>query len=150
MPRRSTFVCALLVLAATPCIAGSLTHWHFEELDRQWQPGVPEDPALRVPQPVTRDDRVEEVSLKDAIALALANNPGIAAQRLEPARQGAGVLGAQAQYDQTLAGELSLENSHLPNASALTGSKTSAWTRATRTSTCSRRSARGRSRRSTS
>jgi outer membrane protein TolC len=123
MRRRSTLVSLLLVLVATPCFAASLTHWHFEELGRQWQRGVPADPALQVPQPVTRDDRVEEVSLKDAIALALANNPGIAAQRLEPARQGAGVLGAQAQYDPTLAGELSLENSHLPNASALTGQR---------------------------
>jgi outer membrane protein TolC len=59
--------------------------------------------------------------LKDAIALALANNPGIAAQRLEPTRQATAILGTQAQYDPTLAGELHLQNAHLPNASALAG-----------------------------
>jgi len=124
MPRASTVVLLLLALVATPCNAASITHWHFEELARQWRPGVPNDPALQVPQPIARDDQVDSVSLKDAIALALVNNPGIAAQRLEPTRQATGILGAQAQYDPTLAGELHLQNAHLPNASSLTGQDT--------------------------
>jgi HAE1 family hydrophobic/amphiphilic exporter-1 len=124
MVRLHTLVsCALLVLA-TPCTAAALTPWHFDEVLRQWRPGIPDDHALQVPQPITHDERVEPVSLKDAIALALANNPGIAAQRLEPARQSEGILGAQAQYDPTLSGELLYSKSKTPNTSSLAGTRT--------------------------
>ena len=119
-----TIVAGLLVALASPCAAVSLTHWHFEELGRQWHPGVPESSALRVPSPITRDDKIESVSLKDAIALALANNPGIAAQRLEPVRQGGVVLETQAEFDPTLSGEVGKSLSESPNASALAGTRT--------------------------
>jgi len=92
---------------------------------RQWRPGVPDSPALQVPQPITRDEQVQAVSLKDAIALALENNPGIAAQRLEPGRQGETILQAQAQYDPTFAGELLHSHAVTPNTSSLAGTRTS-------------------------
>ena len=123
MPRASTVVLLLLALVATPCDAASITHWHFEELARQWRPGVPKDPALQVLQPITRDDQVDSVSLKDAIALALVNNPGIAAQRLEPTRQATGILGA--------AGGLGVTAASLDSALALVSApiQSSRWMR---------------------
>src|SRR5689334_24073197 len=124
MRRRRTIVSSVLVALATPCVAASLTPWHFEELGRQWRRGVPQSPAVAVPSPITRDERVEPVSLKDAIALALANHPRVAAQRLEPTRQEAGVLQAQAQYDATFSGDLLHSHSITPNASSLAGRRT--------------------------
>src|SRR5689334_20319068 len=66
--------------------------WRASVLPEQWRPGVPRSPALDVPSPITRDDEVEQVTLKQAIGLALENNPGIAAQRLEPTRVEQGIL----------------------------------------------------------
>ncbi|HYV57877.1 MAG TPA: TolC family protein [Candidatus Nitrosopolaris sp.] len=67
---------------------------------------------------------MESVSLKDAIALALENNPGIAAQRLEPVRQGEGILRSQAQYDPIASAEVQESKSITPNASSLSGTRT--------------------------
>src|SRR5439155_16406266 len=96
----------------------------FEAAGGRGRPGVPAPPALAAPHPITRDDRVQEVSLKDTIALALENNPGIAARRLEPTRQAAGILDAQGQYDPTFAGELLHSHAVTPNTSSLAGTKT--------------------------
>ena len=101
------------------------TPWRGAVLPSQWQRGIPPSAAIAVPQPITRDVKVEPVSLKDAIALALENNPGIAAQRLEPTRQVEGILQAQAEFDPTLAGELTYGRAETPNASVLAGSITS-------------------------
>ncbi len=125
MPRVRTIVCTLLLAVATDGRAESSTPWRAGELLRQWRPGIPESEALRVPQPITRDEQVDEVSLKDTIALALLNNPGIAAQRLEPGREGETILQAQAQYDPTFAGELLHSRSVTPNTSSLAGTRTS-------------------------
>jgi outer membrane protein TolC len=95
--------------------------WRGSVLPEQWRPGVPRSPALTVPSPVTRDEAVDTVSLKEAIGLALENNPGIAAQRLEPSRQETGILQAQSQYDPTLSGQLNYSHSTTPNASVLGG-----------------------------
>jgi outer membrane protein TolC len=100
------------------------TYWGATKLLEQWRPGVPRSPALAVPEPVTRDEQVQPVTLEEAIALALTNNPGIAASRLEPLRQEEGVLQAQAQYDPTLAGEVLQSHSRTPNSSSLAGTQT--------------------------
>jgi outer membrane protein len=99
--------------------------WRGSVLPEQWRPGVPPSAALAVPQPVTRDEEVEEATLKQVIALALENNPGIAAQRLEPARQTEGILRAQGEYDPTLSGELNYARAETPNASVLGGAVSS-------------------------
>jgi len=99
--------------------------WRGALLPEQWRRGVPRSPALAVPDPITHDDQVESVTLKQVIGLALENNPGIAAQRLEPTRQSEGILQAQAQYDTTLAGEVNYSRTVTPNASVLGGSLTS-------------------------
>src|SRR3989442_13276824 len=94
---------------APPCAgagssdAGGPT-WRGAGLGPSWRRSLPESEALRVPTPITHDDEVQRVTLKETIGIALENNPGIAAQRLEPARQDAGVLQTQAQDDPTLAG----------------------------------------------
>ena len=95
--------------------------WRGAGLAPSWRRSLPESEALRIPTPITRDEEVERVTLKEAIGIALENNPGIAAQRLEPTRQGAGVLQAGATFDPTLSGELTHRNSITPNASALAG-----------------------------
>src|SRR5262249_36767563 len=79
-----------------------------------------------VTQPITRDEQIENVTLKQVIGLALENNPGIAARRLEPARQEESILQAQGQnFDPILSGELNYGRSVTPNASVLGGSETS-------------------------
>ncbi len=90
-------------------------------LPEQWRPGVRPSPAVSVPVPVTRDEAIDTATLKEAIGRALENNPGIAAQRLEPSRQETGILQAQAQYDPTLSGQLNYSKSTTPNASVLGG-----------------------------
>src|SRR5207253_1454713 len=99
--------------------------WRGAVLPEQWRPGVRPSPALAVPAPVTRDEAVDTVTLKQAIGLALENNPGIAAQRLEPGRQEIGILQAQSQYDPALSGELNYSRTVIPNASLLGGTQTS-------------------------
>src|SRR5437899_8633125 len=127
MPRAPTRVYAgLLVLSARaglaepPAVPPS-TGWRGAEVIRQWRSGIEPSPALSVPSPITHDEHIESVMLKDAIALALENNPGIAARRLEPFRQTEGILQAQATFDPTLAGELMQAHSITPNTSALAG-----------------------------
>jgi outer membrane protein TolC len=110
--------------AADDTRAPGETPWRAGEWVRQWQPGVPESDALRVPQPITHDEKVQEVSLKEAIALALASNPGIAARRLEPFGRAEAVLGAQAVFDPVFAGEVEQHHSKTPNASSLAGTRT--------------------------
>jgi outer membrane protein TolC len=95
--------------------------WRGAVLPEQWRPGVPPSPALSVPARITHDDTVEQVTLKQAIGLALQNNPGIAAQRLEPGRQEQGVLQAQAQYDPVFGAQANYSKTTTPNASVLGG-----------------------------
>jgi outer membrane protein TolC len=117
--------CALLVTAGAVAAEDdpARTPWRAGEIIRQWQP-VPDSPAVRIPSPITRDEQVERVSLKEAIALALQNNPGIAAQRLEPIGQEGAVLEAQGVFDPTFAGELLQSHTLTPNTSALAGTRT--------------------------
>jgi outer membrane protein TolC len=119
--------CAAVLAALAPALAADAptgTPWRVGEWLRQWKPGVPESDALGVPQPITRDEQVQQVSLKEAIALALASNPGIAARRLEPFGRSEGVLEAQAAFDPTLSGEVGQQHSKTPNASSLAGTRT--------------------------
>jgi outer membrane protein TolC len=128
MARGWIFVCALGLVTLTAAHGAETppaTPWRAGEWLRQWRPGVPASAALEIPSPITRDDEVQEVSLREAIALALANNPGIAARRLEPFGRAEGVLEAQAVFDPTLAGEIGQRHTITPNASSLAGTRTS-------------------------
>ena len=99
--------------------------WRGAVLPEQWRRDVPRSPALYVPIPVTRDEEIHRVSLKETIGLALENNPGIAAQRLEPSRQEQSILNAQSEFDPTLSGQTNYGRVETPNASVLGGSLTS-------------------------
>ena len=120
--------CSLVVLSASVGRAEDAqeprTWWGAKELPRQWRRTEPESDAVKVPDEITRDENVEPVSLKQAIAIALENNPRIAAQRLEPAKQEAGILGAQAQFDPTLAAEVRSAHSRTPNQNILAAADT--------------------------
>ncbi|HWP65013.1 MAG TPA: TolC family protein [Candidatus Limnocylindria bacterium] len=120
--------CLLVLLSAATAMGADPTPpplpevpYRFSVLLEQWRPAPIQSDALRHPGAITRDDTVERVSLKEAIAIALENNPGIAASRLEPTRVAADVLGAQAQFDPVLGGEFQWGEAHIPNASTLTG-----------------------------
>jgi len=121
-------LCALVAVSASVVRAADTreprTWWGARELPRQWRPNEPESDAVKVPSEITRDDNVEPVSLKQAIAIALENNPRIAAQRLEPAKQEAGILGAQAQFDPTLSAEVRSAHSRTPNQNILAAADT--------------------------
>jgi outer membrane protein TolC len=128
---RAVVAWALMVVASVRVAAGQppdyaheRTWWGATHLADQWRRTIPRSPALDVPTPLTRDAQTQQVTLKETIAIALENNPGVAAQRLEPLRQNEGVLQAQAQYDPTLAGEMFYNRSTTPNASLLAGTKT--------------------------
>src|SRR5437867_4822564 len=128
-PARALVAMVLLATVGSAARAASSpssasTWWGASEIGRQWQPHVPPSPALTVPLPITQDEHVESVTLKDTIALALENNPGIAAQRLEPTRQGEGILRSQAQYDPIASAEVQKAESITPNASSLSGTRT--------------------------
>jgi outer membrane protein TolC len=128
MPRPPVIMlCVLVAVSASVASAADTreprTWWGARELPRQWRPSTPESDAVKLPDP-TRDEQVEPVSLKQTIAVALENNPGIAARRLEPARQEAGILGAQAQYDPILAAEVGAAHSRTPNQSVLAATDT--------------------------
>ena len=129
MSWRCTFVVlALLLCRAT--VRGEdttdieRTPWRGSMLGEQWRRDIPESPAVRVPLPITRDETVARVSLKEAIALALENNPGIEARRLEPVRQKQLILQAQGQYDPALAADILSRQTETPNASVLAGTPT--------------------------
>ena len=109
---------AMAARATEPGSPPTEPSWRGAVWTDQWR-DIPRSPALDVPSPITRDDDVQRVTLREAIAIALENNPGIAARRLEPGRFDAGVLQAQSAFDPLLASELSYARGVTPNASAL-------------------------------
>lgn len=120
--RAAWVACAIVLLPmlATPRL-GRAT-WRFSVLPEQWQ-GEPQMlPSLEVPNPVTRDDEAQPVTLQDAIALALQNNPRIQARRLEPVRQAAAILGAEGQFDPVGSLNLLYDTRETPAGSSLLGS----------------------------
>jgi len=127
MSRAGMLVCTLVVTSALLAHAADdplRTPSRWTMLPEQWKPIAPDSPALHLPDRITRDEQIERVTLKDAIALALQNNPGVAAQRLEPFRQEGGVLQLQGVLDPTLSGEVQSVQSTTPNASSLAGNRT--------------------------
>jgi outer membrane protein TolC len=108
-----------------PALAPPGPKWRGAVLPDQWKKSIPRSPALDVPQPPTRDEEIQRVTLKETIAIALENNPGIAARRLDPARFGANVLGTQSIFDPALGLEAAYSRSVTPNASSLSSIQTS-------------------------
>ena len=96
----------------------------FTVIPEQWQRSLPTGEDLDVPRPITRDGGTERVTLEQAVGMALENNPGIAARRLEPVRVDQNVLQAQSQFDPVAGGRAQYTNSITPNANALAGTLT--------------------------
>jgi len=92
--------------------------WRWQVLPDQWKLELPESSAVRVGA-ITRDEEIARLTLREAIGLALQNNPQIAAQRLEPLRQSEGVLQAQSQYDPLFSGNLTSNQSNTLQGNAL-------------------------------
>lgn len=90
-----------------------------------WRRGIPASEALETPTKLATDPTIRRVSLKEAIAIGLQNNPRLAARRLEPFRVAEGVLAAQGKFDPTLKGDLSYGRSEIPNVSVLGGAESS-------------------------
>lgn len=97
----------------------------FTVLPEQWRRDLPVTDALAVPLPVTQDSSPQRVTLKEAISIALENNPGIAARRYEPTRVAQDVLEAEGIFDPTLRGTARWSRSVAPNPSVLAGTRTS-------------------------
>jgi outer membrane protein len=93
-------------------------------IPEQWKLSLPNGENLEVPLPVTRDDQTQRVTLEQAIGMALENNPGIAAKRLEPVRVDQDILQAQSQFDPVAGGTAQYTNSITANANALAGTLT--------------------------
>lgn len=95
--------------------------WRGSLLPDSWKRQLPPSAALRTPDEITYDGEVQRVTVKETIAIALENNPGIAAQRLEPTLQEQGILGAQSKFDPSFNGELNYATTETPNANVLAG-----------------------------
>lgn len=125
MIRRAVgWLAALMLAMGQPVLAegpspAPPSPWRLSVIPDQWRRDVPPSPALDVPIPVSRDEETQRVTLKEAIAIALENNPGIAARRLEPTRIEQNVLEAQSQYDPVAAGGLLYESDTTPNPNSL-------------------------------
>jgi outer membrane protein len=102
----------------------------WEVLGDTWELQLPDLPVLRQ-QAVTHDDQVQRVSLQEAIAIALENNPRIAARRLDPVLQEAGVLQAQSKFDPLFDSDINWAEADNPTGNAL-ASDTGAITTHTR------------------
>jgi outer membrane protein len=116
---------ALAVGAVARATEPGAPSWRGAVWPDQWR-AIQRSPALDVPTPITRDDEVQRVTLKETIAIALENNPGIAARRMEPALSDARVLQAQSIFDPTLSLEAASRRIITPNASSLSAIGTSA------------------------
>ncbi|HEV7732521.1 MAG TPA: TolC family protein [Candidatus Binatia bacterium] len=128
--RARGWLVVLALTVAAPAVAegpapAPPSPFRFSVLSEQWQTQLARDPALDVPSAITRDHEVQRVTLKETIAIALENNPGIAARRLEPTRVQQDVLEAQGQYDPVAAADLLYSKVVTPNPNALSGVNTS-------------------------
>ena len=124
MPVGKRFAGIALVLLSGPsgAMSGGIsptdtTPWRPTVLLNQWR-RIPESDAVATTA-ITHDERIQEVTLKETIGIALENNPGIAARRLEPGRLSAGVTSVQGQYDPTFSADVRSAQTSTPNTSSL-------------------------------
>lgn len=80
-------------------------------------PALPELPPLGAPH--------ARVTLREAVATALQNNPGLIAQSLTPVVQEQGILQAQARFDPVFGAQTDYDHRVTPATSALVGADTS-------------------------
>lgn len=95
----------------------------FEALSGQWSTQDVLPPLESAERLRSRDDSVERLSLREAVATALENNPGIAVERLGPRYARAEVARAYAIFDPELRLFGELERTIEPTGSALAGAE---------------------------
>lgn len=100
----------------------------WEALRESWELELPDLPVLRQ-SVVTRDDKIQRVTLHETIAISLENNPRIAARRLDPVLQEAGVLQAQAKFDPLFDGDATWAEADTPTGNALASNTGAVTTR---------------------
>jgi HAE1 family hydrophobic/amphiphilic exporter-1 len=95
----------------------------LEQLRMQWaiEDVQPEPESKEYLQ--SRDDTVERLSLSDAVGAALANNPGVAAERLGPLFARADVNRANGAFDPVLEASALTDRSVTPSSSVLEGAQ---------------------------
>ncbi len=112
-------------LATPPCRADPTTDVRIptlgEQFLRQWRIENTA-PIAESPDFVrSRDETESRLSLRDAIATALANNPGIAVERLGPAFARADVARSNGIFDPVVEASARVEHSTQPTSSVLSG-----------------------------
>jgi outer membrane protein TolC len=101
------------VLEHTPPAPDVVLHqWSFTR-------EIPEESIFSRAYMLTRDQQARSISLKEALYLALRNNPGIVASSLEPVISLQGVRGSWAVFDPDLTGQLGEEKIDTPTTSSL-------------------------------
>jgi outer membrane protein len=80
---------------------------------------IPEESIFSRAYMLTRDEHARSISLKEALYLALRNNPAVVAASLEPVISLQGVRGSWAVFDPDLTGQLGEEKIDLPTTSSL-------------------------------
>jgi outer membrane protein len=97
-----------------------LPTWGQAWRDQFRAPGGP--PSL--PQMPPLGATPARLTIREAVAAALQNNPGLIAQSLNPVIQEQGILGAQARFDPIFAAETDYNHTVTPAPSALSGAET--------------------------
>lgn len=128
--RRTLLVGVFALAASVGTGAGAADQWKSEEvpipsfpeqLYRQWQI----EPSERAPESKdflrSRDTAVDRLSLREAVAVALENNPGIAVERLGPLFARADIDRALGAFDPRFVASGSFERAVTPTSSGLSG-----------------------------
>jgi outer membrane protein len=94
-----------------------------EQLREQWRRGDVQPKPESREYVETRDDTIERLSLREAVATALQNNPGIAVERLGPEFARADVDRANGIFDPVFQSSASVDRSVVPASSVLQGAQ---------------------------
>ncbi len=89
-----------------------LDQWSLERL-------LPEESIFSQAYMQTRDENARSISLKEALYIALKNNPAVAAASLDPVLSLQGVRGSWAVFDPDLTGQMGEEKIDTPTTSSL-------------------------------
>jgi len=92
-----------------------------EQVSRQWRIEDTKPPSESAEYLRTRDDTVERLSLREAVAIALAENPRVATERLGPPFARANVRRSFGVFDPELEAFAELRRVVTPSSSALSG-----------------------------
>jgi outer membrane protein TolC len=120
-----TLLCVALAAGSTPAFAQRVTDEHVQELIRAAaeRVGAQTGTPIATPQPGTTSDARPQVqlTLDDAVKLALDRNLDIAVQRLNPATYDYSIAGLRATFRPTLVSQLSHNSTNNPSTNTISG-----------------------------